>query len=97
MGANAGKDQISADSVRAPLPQRPVPLQCYTKKKCFKTETEAQPYVYSLANQEHPSRAKLLNIYRCRGCGWLHVGHNGLSLGPRRRGRHAKSKQVGHR
>lgn len=92
MGANAGKDQIPADSVRAPLPQRPVPLQCHTRKKCFRTEEDAQPYIRSLTAQEHPARSKRLAVYKCGMCRWLHVGHDFGHASQRtaRRGKHRK-------
>lgn len=71
---------------------RPSPLKCPTKKKCFRSVAEAQPYIDNLAPTEHPSQAKLLIVYRCRRyCGWFHIGHDRGPMKQRttRRGKHA--------
>ena len=68
------------------------PLKCPTKKKCFRTGAEAQPYLESLKASEHPARAATLSVYRCRQCQWLHLGH---SAPVRRRGRWAAPPLAG--
>ena len=68
-----------------PMPT-PHPMKCPTKKKCFRTLDEAQPYLESLKASEHPVRAAMLATYRCPHCQWLHIGHSGPV---RRRGRWA--------
>ena len=43
-----------------------------------------QPRLESLQAREHPVRAAMLSVYRCRLCQWFHLGH---SAPRRRRGR----------
>ena len=67
------------------------PLKCPTKKKCFRTPDEATPHLHSLRASEHPARAVLLSVYRCRLCQWFHIGH---TVPVRRRGRWARPQRA---
>lgn len=73
------------------MTDRLLPKKCPTKKKCFATEADAQPYLEITQAKDHPSRAALLGVYRCRACHWLHVGHQRGPIYTRttRRGKHA--------
>ncbi len=70
-------------------------VRCPTQKKCFRTPFEARPYLESLRAAEHPQRAAKLSTYRCRDCGWFHIGHNFGPVSQRtaRRGKHARPKK----
>lgn len=71
------------------------PRKCVTKKKCFASEAEAEPYLQFGRETDHPSVAKLLGVYRCNQCHWLHIGHDRgwKALRTTRRG---KNKRVPH-